>query len=161
MELTDKIYFSFYLKENIILFDVYEYIDKLGSDVVDYFDEWNLIKNKKIIFKKQIIDSFIENKIKSDFESVLIISKKINCKILCFYSNKKFKNKWVFYFEDIEKFLKIVIKKCKSTLPNFVQKQVNFTFSHKKGCFFDIPCLILSGEEEEFLQKILKKTLDF
>ena len=65
---------------------------------------------------------------------------------------------WSLYFNDCDKFITLCKKICKKNLPNFIENKTNtISFQNKKGTFFDIPCLIPSGEDEEFLQKLLKK----
>lgn len=158
MKLNDRVYFSFYLKENIILFDIFEYIQQLGADVVDYMYDWNLFNDGKIVFKKRIIKDFLILKIKSDIQKVINQSKKINCKILCFYNEKTNLTDWSDYFNDLNEFIFMCKKLCKKHLPNFIEnKDNNLSFNNKKGVFFDIPCLIPSGEDEEILHLLIKR----
>jgi hypothetical protein len=158
MNIKDKIYFSYYIKENVIIFDIFEYIEQLGADTIDFMYEWNLFKDDKVIFKTQTIKEFLENKIKNDIQKVVTYSNKINCCILCFFTMKENLTEWSLYFNDCHKFITLCKKICKKNLPNFIEDKTNATsFQNKKGTFFDIPCLIPSGEDEEFLQKLLKK----
>jgi hypothetical protein len=158
MNIKDKVYFSYYIKENVIIFDIFEYIEQLGADTIDFMYEWNLFKDNKVIFKPQIIKEFLENKIKNDIQKVVTYSNKINCSILCFFTMKENLTEWSLYFNDCDKFLTLCKKICKKNLPNFIENKTNtISFQNKKGTFFDIPCLIPSGEDEEFLQKLLKK----
>jgi hypothetical protein len=164
MNISDKVYFSYYIKENVIIFDIFEYIEQLGADTIDFMYEWNLFKENKVIFKKQTIKNFLEIKIKNDIQKVLTYSTKINCSILCFFTMKQKLTEWSLYFDDCYKFINLCKKICKKNLPNFIEnKNVTISFENKKGTFFDIPCLIPSGEDEEFLLSIvkkIKKTLD-
>lgn len=158
MNIKDKVYFSYYIKENVIIFDIFEYIEQLGADTVDYMYEWGLLKNNKVIFKTKVIIDFLEQKIKNDINVILSYSNQINCSILCFLSVKQKVTDWSLYFDDYHKFIKISKKICKKMLPNFIEVDSNmFSFQNKKGVFCNIPCLIPSGEDEELLQKILKK----
>jgi hypothetical protein len=158
VKVTDSVYFSFYIKENIIIFDIYEYIQHLGAEVVDYLYDWSLFKDGRVIFKTKIIKTFLEDKIKNDIQNVLKTSKKINCDVLCFYNPNSFFYNWTDYFEDSTKFLNITKKICKKNLPNFIENNdLKLNFKKKKGNFFDIPCLIPSGEEEEILHLLIKK----
>jgi hypothetical protein len=158
VKLNDRVYFSFYIKENIIIFDIYEYIQQLGAETVDYLYNWSLFKDGKVIFKTKMVKSFLENKIKNDVQKVLNHSNKINCDVLCFFNINSSFYEWTAYFDDTNKFIEITKKLCKKNLPNFIENKHNaLNFKHKKGSFFDIPCLIPSGEEEEALQVLLKK----
>jgi hypothetical protein len=158
MNIKDKVYFSYYIKENIIIFDIFEYIEQLGADTIDFMYEWNLFNQDKVVFKQKIIKNFLENKIKNDIKKVLTYSNKINCSVLCFFSKKQNLTEWSMYFDNPFKFLDLCKKVCKKNLPNFIEnKNILNTFQTKKGTFFDIPCLIPSGEDEEFLQGLIKK----
>ena len=158
MKINNRVYFSFYLKENIIIFDVFEYIQQLGADTVDYLYNWSLFKDDKIIFKSKIIKEFLELKIKNDIQIVINYSKKINCNILCYFNENGDVCDWSTYFADYNRFICLCKKICKKQLPNFIEKKVNcLKFKHKKGNFFEIPCLIPSGEEEEILHLLIKK----
>lgn len=158
MNIKDKVYFSYYIKENIIIFDIFEYIEQLGADTIDFMYDWNFFKDDKVIFKSKVIKCFLENKIKNDIQKVLMYSKKINCSILCFFSNKTNLSEWSNYFDDSYKFIFLCKKICKKNLPNFIENKNNLiNFQNKKGTFFDVPCLIPSGEDEEFLSSLIKK----
>ena len=158
MNLKNKVYFSYYIKENVIIFDIFEYIEQLGVDTIDFMYEWNLFKDNKVIFKPQVIKEFLVNKIKNDIQKVVTYSNKINCSILCFFTMKENLTEWSLYFDDCYKFITLCKKLCKKNFPNFIENKTNLvSFQNKKGTFFDIPCLIPSGEDEEFLQKLLKK----
>ena len=158
MNIQDKIYFSYYIKENIIIFDVFEYIEQLGADTIDFMYEWNLFKDNKVIFKTQTIKEFLENKIKNDIQKIINYSNKINCSVLCFFTMKNNLTEWSMYFDDCYKFITLCKKICKKKLPNFIEnKNVLISFQNKKGTFCDIPCLIPSGEDEELLQSLIKK----
>ncbi len=158
MNLKDKIYFSYYIKENVIIFDIFEYIEQLGADTIDFMHEWGLYKNNKVVFKTQTIVDFLEQKIKKDLDKILDYSKRINCSVLCFLNLNENVTEWSLYFDDYNKFIKIAKKICKKILPNFIEIGFDkLSFKNKKGAFCDVPCLIPSGEDEELLQKIIKK----
>ncbi len=158
MDITDKIYFSLFLKENVIIFDLYEYFGKIASDLIDYMDGWGLIKNNKVVFKTKIIENYIKNQIDVDINSLKQKIQKKQFKILFLYSLKTKYEVWNDYFDNKFKFLKI----CKRIFKKN-HKQIfdidNFTFNldNKKGLFFDIPCFIPSGEEEEIILHFIKK----
>ena len=158
MNIRDKVYFSYYIKENVIIFDIFEYIEQLGDDTIDYMYEWGLFKDDKVVFKSKMISLFLEAKIKNDIKKVINYSNRINCSILCFFSMKDNLTEWSLYFDDHHRFINLSKKLCKKLLPNFIENKTSLiSFQNKKGLFCDIPCLIPSGEDEELLQKLLKK----
>jgi len=153
-----KDYFFYHLKDNILIFDVFDYIEELAADYVDYCYEWQLLKNGKISEKNIRIKEYIQLWIT---DALIIINDKLNksnCKILCFYREKINLNVWNEYFDDPNRFIKVAKKVLKSKLPNFVEIQSEKPlFQCIKGIFDGYPCIIPSGEDEEFLTKHKKK----
>jgi len=92
-----KDYFFFCLKENVIIFDVFDYIEEIAADCVDFSYEWNLVNDKVVSCKKKLLKSFIENKINSDLMHINETVKKTNSKILCFFHKQKGLNEWSLY----------------------------------------------------------------
>lgn len=155
-----KQYFIYHLQENILILDTFEYLQSLAANTVDYLFEWHLIdKNDKAKFKTSIIKELLESKIKNDIFTFLEISKKYDCIVLSFYREQNILKEWENYFEDPKKFINVCKRTLKKSLPNFFEdKNEDFRLFQKvKGHFNDIPCLIPSGEDQEFLQKKLKK----
>ena len=153
-----KQYFCYYLKDNILIFDVFDYIEELAADYVDYAFEWNLVKNNKVSAKNIRIKEYIQLWITDAQIIINDKSSKSNCKVLCFFREKTDLNIWSSYFEDPSKFIKIAKRQLKQKLPNFIEHQSqNPMFQTIKGTFNDIPCIIPTGEDEEFLVKMKKR----
>ena len=153
-------YLIYYLKENILILDVFEYLESLAANTVDHLYEWNLFDgDNKVKFKTSIIKEYLQNKIKADVDCFLQCSKKINCSLICFYRENENLKVWEQFFEDPKKFIKSCKRICKKDLPNFFEDKNEDIrlFQRIKGSFQDIPCLLPNGEDEEFLQKKLKK----
>jgi hypothetical protein len=147
-----KNYFLYYLKENLLIFDVSKYINDLALHVVDFVHEWELMDNNLVNCSQKLIKELIETKIKKDIDCLLSIANDNNCKILSFLFLNDEKIDWILYFSDYKKFIKICKSKCKKILPNFKEIKTNKKYFLKsKGLFNKIPCLIPSGDDEEFL----------
>jgi hypothetical protein len=153
-----KQYFCYYLKDNILIFDVFDYIEELAADYVDYAFEWNIVKDGKVSSKNIRIKEYIQLWI-SDAQIIINDkSSKSNCKVLCFFREKTNLNVWSSYFEDPFTFIKIAKRVLKQKLPNFIEINTEIPlFQCVKGTFNDIPCIIPSGEDEEFLTKNKKR----
>lgn len=155
---TSKEYLFYYLKDNILIFDVFDYIEEISADAVDYFFEWNMVKGKKCSFKLKALKEFLNKKI---FEAEIHINQKLkekNCKVLCFYREKEDLNLWSNYFENPLKVITTSKRMLKSRLSNFIEiDSKNPLFQTVNGHFNGIPCIIPTGEDEEFLQKNKKK----
>jgi hypothetical protein len=153
-----KQYFCYHLKDNVLIFDVFDYIEELAADYVDYAHEWGFVKEDKVSSKKLRIKEFIQLWISSAVISINDKASKANCKILCFYREKTDLNVWSSFFEDPFKFILVAKKVLKQRLPNFIEHQSeNPMFQTLKGTFNYIPCVISTGEDEEFLTKVKKR----
>jgi hypothetical protein len=147
-----KNYFLYYLKENLLIFDVSRYIDDMALHVIDFVYDWDLLKDDLVNCSQKLIKELIEIKIKTDIDNLLQISLDNNCSILSFLFLKKEIKEWEKYFSDHIKFIKICKTTCKKHLPNFKEIKSNKKYFIKnKGIFHGIPCLIPSGDDEEFL----------
>jgi hypothetical protein len=158
---SHKEYFFYYLKDNILIFDIFDYIEELGSDTVDFFCDWNLLNSdNKIIYKNKIIKEFLTKKITKDVENINRFVLKHYCSTFCYFKQKNDLNLWSNYFEDPIKFIKQCKRLCKNIFPNFIEdkNENNFYFQKIKGQFNGIPCLLPSGEDEIFIQKNIKKS---
>ncbi len=157
---SNKEYFIYYLKENVLIFDIFDYIEELGTELVDYLHDWNMIKQEKIIYKNKIVKEFLNRRILQDFEKFNRFVLKEQCTTFCFFVKKPILKVWCEYFEDCEKFIKHCKRTCKNILPNFIENknETLFLFEKIKGSFNGIPCLLPSGEDEIFLQKNIKKS---
>jgi hypothetical protein len=153
-----KDYFFYHLKDNILIFDVFDYIEELAANYVDYAGEWGLVKEGKVNSKNIRFKEYVNLWVS---DALIIINDKLNksnCKILCFYREKLNLNVWNEYFNDPNRFIKVAKKVLKSKLPNFVEIQSEKPlFQCIKGTFDDYPCIIPTGEDEEFLISIKKK----
>jgi endo-1,4-beta-D-glucanase Y len=160
--IKSKKYFFYYLKENILVFDVSYYIDELAVHVIDFFYEWDLLKNKEDIMvianNPKLVKELLETKIKKELEEFKKIANINNCKILSFFSINAEPKEWKNYFLDPLKFIKICKRICKKNLPNFFETNVNQNlFLKRKGYFLNFSCIIPNGDDEEFLTKIINK----
>jgi hypothetical protein len=151
-----KQYFLYYLKDNILIFDVFDYIEELAADYVDYCFEWNLVKDNKVSVKSIRIKEYIQLWISN---AQIIINDKLskcNCRSLCYFKLKPQYNEWANFFEDPNQFIKIAKRVLKSRLNNFIETEETL-FMNVKGTFEGTPCLLPTGEDEDFLLKSLKK----
>ena len=156
MKRKHKQYFLYYLKDNVLIFDVFDYIEELAADYVDYCFEWNLIKDNKVIAKNIRIKEYIQLWISNAVISINDKLSKCNCKVLSYYKEKQNLNIWNEYFVDPNQFIKIAKKVLKTRLNNFIETEEVF-FTNVKGNFNGTPCLLPTGEDEDFLLKSLKK----
>ena len=156
MKRKHKEYFVYYLKDNILIFDVFDYIEELAADYVDYAFEWNLTKDNIVIAKNIRIKEYIQLYVSDALISINDKLSKCNCKIFCYYNEKQKLNVWSEFFLNPNQFIKLAKKILKSRLNNFIETdEVHFT--NVKGTFNNTSCLLPTGEDEEFILKNIKK----
>lgn len=153
----NKQYFVYYLKDNILIFDVFDYIEEIAADYVDYCFEWNLVKNDFVLDRNKLIKGYLEINITNLLSYINNTLNKTNCKILPYYFKKQNYNSWHIFFKNPEKFIKIAKLFFKKQLNNFVETNEQGLFTDIKGVFDDIPCLIPSGDDLTFILKNKKK----
>ena len=153
-----KQYFCLYLKENILIFDVFDYIEEIAADYVDYAFDWNLVKENKVCTKNIRIKEYIELWITDMIIQMNVKASKMDCKVLCFFREKTDLNVWSSFFDDPNRFIKIAKRILKKKLPNFIEVDTIYPlFQTIKGTMSGIPVIIPTGEDEEFLTKVKKK----
>lgn len=153
-----KKYFLYYLKENILIFDISNYIDELSIHVLDFVYDWDLLKNGMVNCSNVLIKELIQTKLQSELDNFIKIANDNNCKIISFVFNSNETKEWHSFFTDPLKILKICKKICKKNLPNFIElKTDKKLFLNTSGKFLDFPCLNPTGDDEEFLLKVLDK----
>jgi len=153
-----KQYFVFYLKENVLIFDVFDYIEEMAADYVDYCFEWSLVKNKMVCDRTNIIDEYIHLYVIDTVIKMTNVIGDNNSKLLCYYQRKEKLNEWNKFFKNPDKFLKCAKRIFKRKMLNYFEIRDNvLLFQNVKGTFDGIPFLIPSGEDEFFLLKNLKK----
>jgi len=157
-----KKYFFYYLKENILIFNTSDYIDELAVYTINFLYDWNLLKPSDtgllVDCKQKLIKELIEIKIQKEIENFKKIVNDNNCKMLSYFSINAEPKDWKNYFVDPLNFIKICKKVCKKNLPNFIETKTSENlFQKKKGHFLDFLCVIPSGDDEEFVVRLLDK----
>jgi hypothetical protein len=153
-----KQYFIYYLKENIFIFDVFDYIEEIAADYVDYCFEWKMVKDNFVLEKTITIKEFIDFCITDTLSTMEYLSDKTNSKFFCYFKPKTELNVWSNFFKNPNKFIKTTKNFLKYKLSNFkeIPEDLNL-FQNVKGQFNGIPCILPTGEDEDFLLKNLKR----
>lgn len=159
MKRKHKQYFVYYIKDNILIFDIFDYIEELAASYVDYCYEWHLVKDNIVSDKTCLIKDFFEKKYKDINHKILSLNKELNCYFIFYYQKKKIYNEWSSFMKDPEIFIKKAKKILKYKFPNFLEvedENLNL-FERVKGTYENLPCLLPSGEDEHFITKHKRK----
>lgn len=160
METKIKHLLIFYLKYRIIIFPVHRYLPHLADNVIKQFKDWELVKDTRITQKEKYFKYFLEKEIDSILDIFKIMFKDVNAKILTIYKEKHLQEDYQMWFEDYTKFSSNVKKVFKKKTKYFKEiKNDKLLFTNYKGEFKNLKCGEPTGEEIEFLQKIVDKLI--
>ena len=152
-EIPNYLFFS--LKHRLILINYNLLLIIIGTKVIDYINEWNLLKNNKVSNYKKYYINYLNNILKEEFDRIQKIEKQFLAKSLLIFNKIDKSQIWSFFFEDytvLEKMTKKIIKKhTKYTLET---DSINFESSN---FYKSIKIIEINGDEEEFLKKTLAK----
>ncbi len=149
-------YFSFYLKEDLLLFNASGYLNELSLKVADVLYDWGLYDDY-VYCNHQLLNTLIIDLISKDSNKILYFAKKNNFKVLTYLSVNSNEFQWKEYFKDSLFFYKTCKKHFKKLFPNYFECTNNQLFKACRGKFLNIKCIVPSGEDQEFLAQILDK----
>lgn len=144
-------YFLISLKKRLTIFNYTLYLSIIEKYIIKYIEEWNLLnKSYQVPKKTSYYYDFLYNILKEETEKLKNIEKKLHFKSIILINLEK-RGNYSEYFEDYNSFLKQNIKILKKLHKNV--KITDLNFNKVNGLYQKIPCLSLTGEEEEFLKK--------
>ena len=149
-------YISFYLKENLLLFDASTYLNDLSLKIIDILYDWGMY-DEYVHCNQQFLNNIVIEQIQTDTKNVFQFAKKNNFKVLTYLNGDICTFKWCEYFKDSSLFFSICKKSFKKTFPNYFEIKGKTLFKKRKGKFLNMECIIPAGEDEEFLNQVLDK----
>lgn len=147
-----------YLPQRVVVFPLHLYFDKLLSRVLDRLYEWNLLQeNKKITGKEKYFNFFLEKEIQDILLEIKIVYKELNLKIFTIYKTKDISLKYKEFLSDENFVVEVFCKKFKKILKKYFCNNIppNLNFKPSNNIFKGLRCGNPTGEEIEFLTKIL------
>lgn len=152
-EIPEYLFFS--LKHRLILINYNLLLIIIGTKVIDYINEWNLLKNNKVPNIKKYYFNYLNLIIKEELLKINLIEKQLLSKSYFIFNKIDKSQIWSLFFENCDNFnfqTKSIIKKTTkfATEGDFL----NF----KSSSFYkNVKILEYTGEEEEFLKKLVEK----
>ncbi len=148
-------YLQIDLKNRILILNFNIYLNSIMPDIVDYLNEWGLIKESQIKGTEKTLKYFIEKKVLEEIKTFKEKYKTLHFKGLIVLNFLENNMPWESYFLNKEKIVKSIkrlfLKNYKNSFESFN------TFNKTEGFYKSYNCLNLSGEEKEFLIKALDK----
>lgn len=159
MEIKIKNFLIYYLNYRLIVFPIHEYFPFLADAVIKQFNHWELLENCKITQKEKYFKYFLEKEIDFIIDFIKTVFKNLNIRILIVYKETPLDKKYGAWFEDTFKFSRNVKNIVKKKTKYFKEiKKDNLLFINYKGEFKGFKCGDPSGEEIDFLEKIVDKS---
>lgn len=152
-EIPNYLFFS--LKHRLILINYNLLLIIIGTKVIDYINEWNLLKNNKVSNNKKYYINYLNSLIKEELKKIEEIKKEVSSNYIIIINNINNNEIWTSFYENfliLEKTFKKILKQ--NTKYCVKTNNINFNnFYYYKN----LKTLEINGEEEEFLKKTLAK----
>lgn len=149
-----------YLHQRIIIFPLHLCINQIVNEIFKKIDDWNLLREKKLISgKEKYFKFFLEKEILDILNSFDIFLKKLNVKIITVYKdNCKIKLDFAPFIKDEKKIIKSIVKGFAKNTKHFFDKVPDkITFEQTNFSYKDLKVGCQNGETEEFLFLLNKK----
>jgi hypothetical protein len=119
--------------------------------------EWNLLDNKKITGKEKYFKFFVEKEINDILLEIKIVYKNLNIKIFTIYKETNINLDSSELIEDQNLIIKIICKQFKKICKKYFSDKIssNLNFLSSNSTFKNLKCGNPSGEEIEFLTKLI------
>lgn len=149
-----------YLHQRIIVFSLHEYFNTLVTRILNRMYDWNLHLSKKISGKEFYFKFFAEKEILDILLEIKTVYKDLNIKIFTFFKKTEISDVNQEYLKTENSVIKTVVnifkKICKKYFCNKIP--LNLTFKGSSRKYKNLLCGDPTGEESEFLIKLLHKS---
>lgn len=148
-------YLFFCLKNRLIIINYNLLLIIIGTKVIDYINEWNLLKNNKVPNNKKFYINYLNLILKEEFFLINKIEKKISCKSLLLINKLNKDQIWVSFIENINNFNKDIKNSIKKIFNCYIETDYNY--DNSLNFYNSLKIIKMNGEEEEFFKKALAK----
>ena len=152
-QIPDYLFFS--LNHRLIIINFNLLLIIIGTKVIDYITEWNLLKDNKVSNKKKYYLNYLNLIIKEELLKIKEIEKKFLSKSLIIFNKIDKKQIWTSFFEDFS----ILENTSKKILKKNLKCSIEFdhiNFNHK-NFYKNIKIIEINATEEEFFKKTVAK----
>lgn len=152
-QIPDYLFFS--LNHRLIIINFNLLLIIIGTKVIDYITEWNLLKDNKVSNKKKYYLNYLNLIIKEELLKIKEIEKKFLSKSLIIFNKIDKKQIWTSFFEDFSILENTSKKILKKNLKCSIESD-HINFNHK-NFYKNIKIIEINGTEEEFFKKTVAK----
>lgn len=153
-KLKIKNFLIYYISQRVIIFPIYEYLPIIANNIIRDFEEWDLLKDKKITQREKYFKFFLEKELDKLLETFIIIFKDLNIKIFTIYKkDTSLSYEYSKYFINHNEFGNIVKNIIKKKTKYFKEINNNSLFNNIEGYYKNIKVGIPNGDDMEFFSK--------
>ena len=149
-----------FLPQRVIIFPFYKFGNEFLFRIFKDLQEWDLLKNKKITGKEKYFKYFVEKEISSIINDITIIFKQLNIKIFTLQKDFIIDSNLLNLIEDKDSLIKHINKIFLKLMGKkyFHKISTNLNFNPSSIMYKNLHCANSTGEEVEFVIKLLKIT---
>lgn len=149
-----------FLPQRVIIFPFYKFGNEFLFRIFKNLQEWDLLKDKKITGKEKYFKYFVEKEISSIINDITIIFKQLNIKIFTLQKDFIIDSNLLNLIEDKDNLIKHINKIFLKLMGKkyFYKISTNLNFNPSNIMYKNLHCANPTGEEVEFVIKLLKIT---
>lgn len=152
-----KDFLIYYIPQRVIIFPIYEYLPILANTIINDLEDWDLIKNNKLIsYKEKYFKFFLEKELDKILDTNIIVFKDLKVKIYNIGKDIELPEYYSQYFKYPNNFSNIINNTIKKKTKYFREIKEDNLFLTTEGKFKSINVGIPSGEDLEFFHKNIK-----
>lgn len=147
-----------YLESRVLVWRIFPWIEKIAADVVDFLNDWKILKPKVGRVDKRIIE-YLKQSILPTLVIFQKLCKKHHLKGLIVYQDSPSLSLWSQWFENPSRLLLRIKKIIKGQQSSFLELRTSSRdFQKTQGRFGKFALGVVWGEEQEKLNsKIIEK----
>ena len=151
-----KDFLIYYIPQRIIIFPIYQYLPILADTIIKDLEDWDLIKQDKLIsYKEKYFKFFLEKELDKILDTNIILFKDLKLKIYNIGKDTELPEYYSQYFKYPNNFSKIVNNTINKKTKYFRQIKDDGLFSQTEGFYKNIKVGVPSGEDLEFFHNNL------
>jgi hypothetical protein len=151
-----KDFLIYYIPQRVIIFPIYQYIPILANTIIKDLEDWDLIKEGKLIsYKEKYFKFFLEKELDKIISTNIILFKDLKVKIYNIGKDIELPEYYSQYFQHPNNFSNIVNNTINKKTKYFRKIKEDSLFSKTEGIYKNIKVGVPNGEDLEFFHNIL------
>jgi hypothetical protein len=151
-----KDFLIYYIPQRVIILPIYRYLPILADTIIKDLEDWDLIKEGKLIsYKEKYFKFFLEKELDKILDTNIILFKDLKLKIYNIGKDTELPEYYSQYFQYPNNFSNIINNTIKKKTKYFRQIKDDSLFTNTEGYYNNIKVGTPSGEDLEFFHNFL------